>query len=494
MESSDTVLKLAFAAHNDGRHDQAEKLCRQLAAAGVEDAQLFFLLGMVLHKLERDIEAVQWLKRAGELQPNSARIWSGLGVVWQKLEDFTKAAYYFERAIELDPQRGNHFYGLGNAVYRLNELERAADAFQRAVELNPRDAESWNNLGKCLKELNRIEEAVVAYDRAVKINPDYLVALQGRAICLLTAGRLAEGYRDYEFRWHTLTRRKFAAAPWDGRPIPGKTLFLHAEQGFGDGIHSARYPKLARQHCGRVILECRPQLKTLFTHSTVADQVIAFGEEIPPADFVTSVISLPGMLGFTLETLPGRVPYLAAPGRPLPAVAGQLKVGLVWAGSPTHCDDLNRSMPLARLAPVLAVPGISFFSLQMPIPRQDTQTLAAFPQLQDLGGFRDYLATASVVAEMDLVISVDTSVAHLAGALAKPVWTLVQFAPDWRWFAQFGNRTPWYPTMRLFRQARRGDWAPTVAEVTAELSRYVQEWAGAGGRNPKQNGLPQKAT
>jgi Flp pilus assembly protein TadD len=482
MDNSATILERAFAAYNAGRYGEAEAVCHQLAESGLRDGQLFFLLGMALHKLDRDIEAIQWLKRASQLQPDRARAWAGLGTVWQKLEDFKKAARYFRRAAELEPQQANHFYNLGNAIYPLNDLEGAAGAFQRAVELNPRDAESWNNLGKCLKELNRVDEAVTAYDRAVQLKPDYAKAQQGRAICLLSAGRLAEGFRDYECRWHTLARRQFAAPVWDGRAIPGKTLFLHAEQGFGDGIQSARYARLARERCARVILECRPPLKTLFQNSGVADEVIAFGENIPPADFVTSVISLPGLLGFTLEKLPGQVPYLAAPAaRPgMAAAPGTAKVGLVWAGSPTHCDDANRSLPLALLAPVLAVPGISFFSLQMPVPKRDAAALADCPQLTSLGKFKDYLQTAAAVAELDLVISVDTSVAHLAGALAKPVWTLVQFAQDWRWFPQFGDRTPWYPTMRLFRQTERGNWGPVVARVAAELGQGVQQWKDHG--------------
>ena len=174
-------------------------------------------------------------------------------------------------------------------------------AFQRAVGLNPRDAESWNNLGKCFKELNRVNESIAAYERALEVNPDYLIARQGRAISLLTAGRLAEGYRDYECRWLTLHPRPITAPRWEGQPIPGQTLFLHAEQGFGDGIQSARYPALARERCGRVILECRPELKSLFVHSGVADGVIAFGEAIPSVDYFISVISLPRPLGIHAE-------------------------------------------------------------------------------------------------------------------------------------------------------------------------------------------------
>jgi tetratricopeptide (TPR) repeat protein len=471
MDHSEQVLKLAFAAHNAGRQDEAEALCRTLVQAGGADSQLCFLLGMVLHQMGRDPEAAEWLERAGELQPESARIASGLGVVWQKLGDPRRAAGHFARAAELEPQGPNHFYSLGNALYQTDQLEQAAAAFQRAADLNSRDAESWNNLGKCLKELDRINESIAAYDRALEANPGYLLARQGRAISLLTAGRMVEGFRDYEVRWLTLKPREFAAPRWDGRPIPGKTLFLHAEQGFGDGIQSARYPRLARRRCGRVILECRPELKTLFVESGVADEVVAFGEAPPAFDFYTSVISLPGLLGFTLETIPGDVPYLQAP----PAVTlpegneGALKVGLAWAGSATHRDDANRSVPLAMLAPVLAVPGVSFYSLQIPLPPRDTAARTDFTNLQALGALTDYRATAAAVAALDLVISVDTSVAHLAGALGKPVWTLVQFAADWRWFSRFGERTPWYPTMRLFRQNRRGDWPEVIGRMAAEL-------------------------
>lgn len=477
MASAAADLELAFAAYNAGRRGEAEARCRALVQSGMEDAQLFFLLGMVLHQAGEESEAARWLERAALLQPGSARIFSGLGVVWEKRGDHARAAAHFARAAELEPRQGNHFYSLGNAVYQLDDLERATAAFQRAVELNPRDAPSWNNLGKCLKELNLISESIAAYDRALALDPGYLLALQGRSISLLTAGRLAEGFRDYELRWRTLKPREFAAPRWQGEPIPDKTLFLHAEQGFGDGIQSARYAWLARQRCARVILECRPELKTLLVHSGVADEVIGHGEAIPAFDYYTSVVSLPGLLGFTLDTLPGKTPYLKAPAlqASLPPSVGMLKAGLVWAGSPTHRDDANRSLPLALLAPVLAVQGVAFYSLQKPVPQRDLAALEKFPHLNLPGNFQDYLATASMVAEMDLVISVDTSVAHLAGALHRPVWNLVQFAPDWRWFAQFGERTPWYPTMRLFRQPGRGAWAAVIQQVAQALADCVAD-------------------
>jgi hypothetical protein len=223
-----------------------------------------------------------------------------------------------------------------------------------------------------------------------------------------------------------------------------------------------------------VILECRPELKTLFIHSGCAEAVIAHGEPVPPFDCFTSLISLPGILGVTLDTIPRQTPYLqAAPGRPLPpAPPGHLKVGVAWAGNPTHHNDAARSIPFADLAPLFQAPDTTFYSLQLTLPDRDTGRFRPVSNLVDVSGqMHDFLATAAVVAELDLVISADTAVAHLAGALAKPVWTLLPYTPDWRWLLERTD-TPWYPTMRLFRQARRGEWPPLITRVAATLGRF----------------------
>ncbi len=293
---------------------------------------------------------------------------------------------------------------------------------------------------------------------------------------MLTAGRLAEGFREYnEWRFHSIQRREFPQPAWLGEDIAGKTLFLHAEQGFGDAIQQVRFVRLARERAGRVILECRPELKTLFVHSGCADVVIGYGEEIPPFNVFTSLLSLPGILGVTLETIPHEVPYLkAAVDGALPAApAGHLKVGLAWAGNPTHHNDVARSIRLEELIHLLAVPGVTFYSLQKVMPAHDDACVRARAKLVNPGGppeevLKDFLATAGVIAQLDLVIAVDTAVAHLAGALAKPVWTLLPFAPDWRWFRDRED-TPWYPTMRLFRQEERNQWEPVIERVAKEL-------------------------
>ena len=475
MDAFQQTLKLAFDAHNGGRQADAEALCRTLLQIKSDDPQLLFLLGMVLHKTHRDAEAADWLRRAVKLEPDAARNHSGLGCALRGLGDWPGAQQSYLRAAELDPKDSSHFYNLGIAEHNLNDLEHAVAAFQTAVALNPRDSMSWNNLGKVFRQLNRLDESLAAYDRSLEISPDYELAQRGRAMSLLTAGRLAEGFREYVSRWSKVTPRKFTQPRWNGEPAPGKTIFINAEQGFGDAIQFTRLVPLVRERVGRVILECRPDLKSLFTYSKCADEVIAFGEPIPPFDMFTSIMSLPGALGVTLENIPNRVPYLAAPREEsLPSTNPKnLKVGFVWAGSRTHSDDAWRSMTLEQFAPILQTRGVTFYCLQIPVPERDQPLLRSLPSVVDLSPrLKDFQATADFVTQLDLVIAVDTSIVHLTGALAKPVWTLTQLDADWRWMLDRTD-TPWYPTMRLFRQAKRGDWPPLVAHVAAELQRLV---------------------
>jgi Flp pilus assembly protein TadD len=503
MDSFDRSLKLAFEMQNAGRGAEAESLCRVLMKIRPQDAQLLFLLGMVLHKAGRDEEAVEWLSLAAQYQPQSARIFSGLGCAYQKLEDHPRAAAAFEKAKRLEPQSAATDYNLGNTCYKLGQIQQAESLFRSAVEKDPRDSACWNNLGKCLKELNRLDESIEAYNRALEIAPDYALARYGRAVSLLTAGRYPEGFRDYEWRWLMVTPRQFRQPEWSGNAIPGQTLLLHAEQGFGDAIQMVRFIPAARERVGRVILECRPELQTLFQYSKCADTVIPYGVEIPPFDCRLSLISLPRVLGVTLDTIPNRVPYLRAPvltsrepDAPSSKLqAPRLKVGLAWAGNPEHHQDAARSLRLEQLAPVLQVlapwsknmnakqnrdtatpqgKGVAFYNLQQPIPAGDQaclQTMSA--SIHSNLKLADFLDTASVIAEMDLVIAVDTAVAHLAGALGKPVWILLQHSPDWRWLLDRPD-SRWYPTARLFRQVERNEWKSPVLRVAEALNLKIE--------------------
>jgi tetratricopeptide (TPR) repeat protein len=462
-------LKLAFEMHNAGRVEEAETLCRALEQIQPKNSQLLFLLGMVLHKTHQDEEAIKWLSSATQYEPGSARIFNGLGCAYQGLQDHAQAALAFEKALALDPKSADSYYNLGKSYYRLEQIEPAAEMFRRAVDIQPRDSASWNNLGKCLKELNRLDDSISAYDRALAIKPDYALARYGRAISLLTAGRLAEGFQEYELRWHSMTPRKFPQPAWQGERAPGKTLFVHAEQGFGDAIQMVRFIALARERVGHVILECRPELNSLFRYSKCADTVIPYGAAIPPFDYFIPTSSLPRALDVTLETIPNQTPYLDAPAlEGLPAQSGQLKVGLAWTGNPHHHQDAARSIPLQELAPILQTPAVAFYSLQQSLPPSDEPYGRSLLNLNSNLIFRDFLDTASTITALDLVITVDTAVSHLAGALGKPVWTLVQHSPDWRWLLDRAD-TPWYPTMQLFRQVERNRWNFPVRRIARAL-------------------------
>jgi Flp pilus assembly protein TadD len=467
------AVRAAFDLFNHGQTEAAEAACRELLPARPQDAQLLFLLGMVLHKSGRDTEAVKHLSQAAQLQPSAERIFQGLGCAHLKLKNNVQAIGAFERALSLNPQSNPTWYNLGNALFPLDHVARAADAFQKAVAINPEDHGSWNNLGKCLKELNRLEESLAAYDCALRLKPDYALARYGRAVTLLTLGRYAEGFKEYEWREQLRNTREFNAPLWNGELIPGKTLFIHAEQGFGDAIQTARFIAQVRERVGTVILECRPELKTLFQRCVPADTIIAFGETIPAFDYFIPMSSLPRALGIKNTDDVPSAPYLRASTPEHKNPSSPLKVGLAWAGNPHHHHDACRSLRLQDLAPILNVPGVSFYSLQQPVPERDAVYLRSISDIVcSHRPFRSFLDTADFIAGLDLVITVDTAIAHLAGAMGKPVWLLLQHSPDWRWQMDRTD-SPWYPNTQLFRQTERGYWHPPVQRATEALQQQA---------------------
>jgi len=355
-------------------------------------------------------------------------------------------------------------------------MELAAPLYRQVAELEPENADVWKKLANTLRNLGELDEALAAYDRALVLCPDDAVAHANRGRTLLAAGRLDEGFPEFEFRWEPLGLRHYPLPVWKGDPLPGKTLFVFAEQGMGDTVQFVRFLSLARERVGTLVLECQPPLQSLLEHSRCADVVIATGEEPPPFDCHAPLLHLPSIFRTTLETIPVHVPYLTPTATvPLPATrADALKVGLAWAGNPALLDDAIRSIPLAQMADILHVPGVSFFSLQLKIPARDEAFFHSANLINMMKPGMDFEITAAIIDQLDLVISVDTAVAHLAGALAKPVWTLLPNSPDWRWLLHRTD-TPWYPTMRLFRQPRSGGWQPVVTTVAAELQRLAKQ-------------------
>ncbi len=469
-------LKEAFTAFQGGRYEEAETICRELLPDGPGDGEVFFLLGLISNKTGRHAESVQWLGQAAEIQPPSVRLFSALGGAHHAAGDLPLAAKCFAHCIQLDPGCAEAYYQLGNVCCKLRAPEKAVRLYQKATQLDPQNYKLWNNLASALRDMGRIEESLAAYDRALAICPDCPLTRANRGIALLTAGNLEEGFREYGFRWQPLELRKYPQPVWKGEPISDKTLYVFAEQGLGDTIQFVRYLRLARERAGRIVLECQASLKILLEQSHCADVIVATGETPPAFDCYSPLLDLPEVFRTTLDTIPADVPYLMAGSGEEPLTRDTveyLKVGLAWAGNPDFQNDDMRSIPLRELSLILNVPGVVFFSLQLNVPACDQAHFRSLPNMVGVSErIKDFRHTAAIINQMDLVVSVDTAVAHLAGALAKPVWTFICRSPDWRWML---NRTdsPWYPTMRLFRQPQSGSWQPAIAQAAAELQKMV---------------------
>ena len=439
MESDAKRLAAAIESYRNARYAEAEEICRPLTSGPAPSSRPCFLLGLILGKTKRQAEGAQWLRRAAELDPAAPEVWSELGRACNSLDDYAGAAESFRRYIELRPANPDGYFCLGNACQQLGRHEEAVGLYRSAVRLNASDAAAWNNLGKALTELNRLPEAVAAFDQSLDLKPESDLARRNRAIALLKAGRWEEGWRDYEWRRSALIPWPGPQPKWTGERIRGKTLFIRAEQGLGDSIQFVRFVPQARARAGRVILECQKPLKRLFEHCGCADAVVAAGEDPPPFDTHVALASLPGIVGARPDSVVGE-PYLKAPPcDAFPAAPGdpRVKVGLVWAGNAGYQRDAERSMPLDMLSPLLGVGTAAFFSFQTVLPATDASCFRAHPEMVNLAGrLGDFLDTAALAGAMDLIISVDTAVAHLAGALGKAVWTLVPFTPDWRWLLE----------------------------------------------------------
>lgn len=461
--------------------------CLRLLKSAPRDGRLHLLVGILLRQAGQHAQAIDWLRRAVELKPQSEEAWMLLAGEYEQTGNKAAAVICLTKCLQLKSGNPEVWLRLGNLCHQLGDNERAASLYEKASRLQPANQAIWANLGKALRDLGRLEQSVAAYDRALALDPDNPRTHCNRAIALLVGGRLQEGLREFEWRRRVLRLRQYPKTMWKGERIPGKTLLLTAEQGCGDMIQFIRFASQARQRAGRVILECHPSLKRLMEASDVADEVCEIGRPLPAFDYYSPLMSLPALFGISLETILAPNAYLAAPA-PGPfklESERRLKAGVVWAGNPEHGADAERSLRLETLRPLLSLEEVCFVNLQVPVPQRDLTTLQDCPSLtappQPLASFYD---TAAVIGQLDLVISVDTAVAHLAGALGKPVWTLIPRFPDWRWLLERAD-TPWYPTMRLFRQAGTGQWEPVLEAVAAELRRLASE-----NQHPTTTGKP----
>jgi tetratricopeptide (TPR) repeat protein len=464
----------ALGLHEDAfaSYEHAIELAPANARAHLNRGNLFQSLG-------RYDDAVDSYERALALDPQRAELHANRGAALHALERYEEAIASYDRAIALKPDHAEAHNNRGNAFLAMDRQEEALSCYLAALDLVPGHSRAVYNRGKVLQNLGRHGEALSSYDEAIALDPDYASPRWSKSLLLLLRGELPLGLQLYEWRWRydkfPSPKRDFAQPLWLGDElISGKTILLHAEQGYGDAIHLCRYVPRVSALGATVILEVPGSLVTLMTSLEGVDRIVASGDALPGFDFQTPLASLPLAFRTRLDTVPAEVPYLKAPFETAAQWSERLgareamRVGLAWSGNPNHSNDRNRSIALADLLP-LSRCGVELIGLQKEPRPKDAATLEQNPEIRNFGpDLRDFADTAAVIEQLDLVVSADTSIAHLAGALGKPVWIMLPHAPDWRWLLERED-SPWYPTAQLFRQASAGDWAGVVARVAAAL-------------------------
>lgn len=473
----------AEAHHRAGRLERAVELYRTVLALDGGHAGAAHRLGVLAAESGHHPLAVELLRRAVEADPAIALYHVDLGGALHELGRLDEAAACYRRALALEPDHLVARVNLGNALRDLERPGEAVAELERAGAQAPDHAVVQMNLGCALHDLGRLEAAAARHRRALALAPDHPEAHWNLGQALLLQGDLAAGWTEYE--WRTVTangpRRTFERPPWDGGDLTGRTILLHAEQGLGDTLQFIRYAPLVKARgAAAVIVESPPALTALLRGVDGVDRLVPTGAALPAFDRHAPLPSLPHLFGVGEDSIPAGVPYL----RPEPdrvawwrerLAAGPpgLRVGVAWQGNPHGRVDRGRSPPLAALAPLAAVPGVRLISLQQ---RDGVEQLAALPEgmaIETLGPGVDadgaFVDTAAIMMSLDLVVSSDTAIPHLAGALGRPVWLAVKRVPDWRWLLGRAD-SPWYPTLRLFRQRRDGDWDGVFRAIAAALA------------------------
>jgi tetratricopeptide (TPR) repeat protein len=466
--------------HALDRPDDALAAYNRALALRPDYADAYNNRGIVLHALKRFDEALANYDRAHELQPRYADAFLNRGATLCELRRFDESLESCDRALVLSPDCAETHYNRGNALKGLCRFEEAAASYERALVLRPYYPEALNNCGVTLHQLKRFNEALSQYQRAQSLLPDSSDAHYNESLCRLLIGDFESGWQKYEWRWRTAQmesdRRAFDQPLWLGASdIAGKTILLHSEQGFGDTIQFCRYVPLVATRGARVILEVQDPLRELAATLAAPVEVVSRGHPLPDFDLHCPLLSLPLAFSTRLATIPSATPYLSADpqavvdwGRRLGS-PGRCGIGLAWSGRPAHTNDHNRSIPLKSMLPLLNGIDATFVSLQRDLRPADADLLRERSDVLHFGNdLKNFSDTAALIANLDLIIAVDTSVAHLAGALAKPVWLLLPYIPDWRWLLDRDD-TPWYPTVRLFRQDETRRWEPVVTRVQACL-------------------------
>jgi tetratricopeptide (TPR) repeat protein len=438
--------------------------------------------GNALKDLKRFQEALDSFEHALALNPHDHETLNNRGSALLGLQRHAEALSSYERALELKPDYAEAHYNRANALKDLQRYVDALQSYDRAIALKPDYAEAFNNRGNLLEDMRRFDEALADYDRAEAIDPNYAAAHWNEGLCRLRLGDFERGWQKYEWGSQSGERvksmRQFEQPLWRGaEALDGKTILLYAEQGLGDTLQFCRYAAMVGRQAAGVLLEVQPPLKSLLAQIEGV-HVLARGEALPDFNYHCPLVSLPLAFHTKLDTIPAPAQYLRADASRVEVWLRRLgespkrRVGLVWSGSASHRNDRNRSIPLSQMAQLVSA-QFQFISLQKELRRGDEDILRENANIEHVGAdLADFADTAALIELLDLVITIDTSVAHLAGAMNKPVWILLPFNSDFRWLLHRDD-SPWYPSAKLFRQPAMGDWDSVLARVKRELARII---------------------
>jgi hypothetical protein len=435
-------------------------------------------LGQLFFQFNELPASLGCLQQAAKLSPKMPRLNTLMAAVLRKMGRLEESALCCEQEIRVSPEDADAHYNLALVLQILQHTHKAIGAYQTALRLRPRYFDALLGLGNALRQVGRTEAALNYFAAAVRVNPSQALAHWELGTTQLALGQFVPGWTEFEWRWKladfTTPAPCFEQPPWDGEDLGGQRILLHCEQGYGDLIQFSRYATLVANRGGKVILGCPESLRSLMETVPGVTEIVTTRRDLPPFDTHAPVMSLPAIFGTTLETIPATIPYIR-PGSPSPQKSKWvedlpgLQVGVVWAGASTHRNDANRSLALELLEPLLRLPNIHWHSLQVGGGADQLARPEFSGKIVDLGNqFNHFDDTAAAIAELDLVLAVDTAVAHLAGAMGKTVWLLLPFEAEWRWMIARED-SPWYPTMRLFRQSSPGNWKELLERVAREL-------------------------
>ena len=476
--SAESYQDIGWILQTRGKHEEALRYFEKALWLRPDFATAHNNLGLSLVALKRSTEALPHYREAIRLQPDFAQAHNNLGLALAELEQPDEAIQHYQEALRLRPHFAEAYCNWGTLLGKDLQFAESADCFQKALALKPGLAEAHSALGAMLQQQQKVDEALACYEEALRLKPDSADAHVKRGMLWLQQGKLEKGWPEYEWRWQIdeVVKRSLTEPLWDGSPFTGRTLLLHAEQGLGDTIQFIRYAPLVHERGGRVVVECQRLLALMLSCCPGIDQIVPQGSSLPAFDLQAPLLSLPGILGTTLATVPVNVPYIfpdpelvARWRQELSRLQGR-KVGIAWQGNPKYTHDRRRSIPLSEFEPLARIDGVQLISLQK---GQGTEQLPALGGRFDVVNWTsrldDFIDTAALMKSLDLVITCDSAPAHLAGAMSVPVWVALPFGSDWRWLMDRED-SPWYPTMRLFRQQEPGKWNHLFERMASELT------------------------